>query len=102
MRSFRVRGSLDRVAAVLVVGCVALLPGQAAAQTSEGTPSRTPWGDPDLQGIWNNATITPLQRPESLGDQAFLTAEEIAAMEQRAAEGFSQANATQELSLIHI
>jgi hypothetical protein len=62
-----------------------------------GQSPRTPWGDPDLQGIWNNATITPLQRPESLGDQAFLTAEEVAATEQRAAEGFSQANATQEV-----
>ena len=24
---------------------------------------RTPWGDPDLQGVWNDATSTPLQRP---------------------------------------
>ncbi len=83
---------------IVVAGSLVMLPTQAMAQTAANTPPPpTPWGDPDLQGIWNNATITPLQRPESLGDQAFLTAEEIAAMEQRAADGFSQANATQEV-----
>jgi hypothetical protein len=37
---------------------------------------RTSWGDPDLQGTWSNATLTPLQRPAELGDKAFLTADE--------------------------
>jgi hypothetical protein len=36
-------------------------------------PARTPWGDPDLQGIWNNVTATPLQRPDDLKDKALLT-----------------------------
>ena len=39
---------------------------------------RTAWGDPDLQGLWNNATTTPLQRPEDLGTKAFLTDQEVA------------------------
>ena len=26
---------------------------------------RTPWGDPDLQGMWANNNATPLQRPEA-------------------------------------
>jgi len=43
---------------------------------------RTPWGDPDLQGTYTNKTITPLERPESLGDKEFLTAEEVASQEQ--------------------
>ena len=47
----------------------------------------------DLQGIWNNFTITPLERPASLGDQEFLSAEEAAALEQRAIEGFDRQNA---------
>ena len=34
---------------------------------------RTGWGDPDLQGVWDFRTITPLQRPEALGEQEFLT-----------------------------
>ena len=38
---------------------------KATNTTSRGkwTPSRTPWGDPDLQGQWNSQTSTPLQRP---------------------------------------
>ncbi len=39
---------------------------------------RTPWGHPDLQGIWSNTTTTPLQRPEELAGRATLTAEERA------------------------
>ena len=35
--------------------------------------SRTPWGDPDLQGTWSNATLTPLQRPAELKDKEFFT-----------------------------
>ena len=63
----------------------------AAAQ--EGAHPRTPWGDPDLQGIWNNATITPLERPADRADQAFLSAEEVAALEQRAQERVDRQNA---------
>ena len=39
--------------------------------------SRTPDGHPDLQGIWNNATQTPLQRPVELGSKQFYTDEEL-------------------------
>ncbi|MBN1240161.1 MAG: hypothetical protein JXB36_16775 [Gammaproteobacteria bacterium] len=44
---------------------------------------RTSWGDPDLQGSWSNATLTPLQRPAELGDKAFFTPEEAAAWVRR-------------------
>ena len=50
-------------AALAALGCEAQVP-------------RTPWGDPDLQGLWSNATLTPLQRPDALGDKAFFTPEE--------------------------
>ncbi|HSG65992.1 MAG TPA: hypothetical protein VLD39_13370, partial [Gammaproteobacteria bacterium] len=43
---------------------------------------RTPWGVPDLQGIWSNPYETPLERPERFGTRAFLTDEEIAEAEQ--------------------
>lgn len=42
---------------------------------------RTPWGDPDLEGIWTNATLTPLQRPPELGTKEFFTADEAAQFE---------------------
>ena len=42
--------------------------------------SRTPDGQPDLQGIWTNETRTPMERPEAMGNKAFFTADEIQAM----------------------
>ena len=49
------------------------------------TPARTPDGQPDLQGTWTNATITPFERPASLRDKAFLTKAEADALEREAA-----------------
>jgi hypothetical protein len=40
------------------------------------TPPRNSFGQPDLQGVWTNATITPMERPKDLGDKAFFTPEE--------------------------
>ena len=49
---------------------------------------RTPWGDPDLQGMWpvDHINGTPLQRPPQFGQRRFLTDEEYAEREQRLAE----------------
>ena len=47
---------------------------------------KTAWGAPDLQGVWDFRTITPLERPEDLGDKAFLTREEAAQREQGAVD----------------
>ena len=47
---------------------------------------RTPWGAPDLQGVWTGSTMTPLERrPEHAGKDV-LTEEEAAALERRADE----------------
>jgi hypothetical protein len=48
------------------------------------TPKRTPWGDPDLQGIWNFGTITPLERPATQ-ERERLTPEEVARLNEEAA-----------------
>ena len=74
--------------AVVTVALAAMLaPPAAPAQTPEEPPSlRTAWGDPDLGGIWNNATLTPLQRPANLADRAFLTEEEAAGLSQQTVE----------------
>jgi hypothetical protein len=55
--------------------------GPALASSQSAVP-RTAWGHPDLQGLWDFRTITPLERPQELGDQEFLTAEEAASIEQ--------------------
>ncbi len=44
---------------------------------------RTPDGHPDLQGVWSNATITPLERPEELAGKAVLTDQEVREYERR-------------------
>ena len=62
-----------------VVVCVAV---PAVGQESV----RTSWGAPDLQGVWDFRSITPLERPEDLADQAFLRAEEAANLEQEAVD----------------
>ena len=44
---------------------------------------RTAWGKPDLQGVWDfRRGVTPLNRPDDLGDREFLTKEEAAELEQ--------------------
>ena len=65
-----------------VIAVLTLTPLFAAAQSANTTSPRTSWGDPDLQGVWDYRTITPLERPEALGDKAFLTEEEAANLEQ--------------------
>jgi hypothetical protein len=47
------------------------------------TPPRTPDGQPDLQGFWTNATLTPLERPPELADKQVLTQAEAAAYEKQ-------------------
>ena len=57
------------VSAVAVL--VALVSSGAAPAVAQTASVRTAWGEPDLRGIWDFRTITPLQRPEALADQAF-------------------------------
>ena len=88
------------LAAALAIVSLAAPPAAAQAELqapADWTPPRTPWGDPDLQAIWNNATITPLERPAELADKAFFTADEVAAREQQALDRVNQQNAPSEV-----
>ena len=58
----------------------------SAVPVSAQTVPRTAWGQPDLGGIWDFRTITPLQRPSSRAEQEFLTAEEAASLERAAVD----------------
>ena len=64
----------------LTMGAVMTVQVDVTTQIRPGTTNlpRTPWGDPDLQGVWNNNTVVPLERPEALGDKDFLSDEEVA------------------------
>ena len=80
------------VVATLVTGAVSLFlstrfaTAQPSAAPGVWTAPRTGWGVPDLQGIWTNATLTPIERPDALADKTVLTAEEAAELEVRSAE----------------
>jgi hypothetical protein len=65
-------------AVIVVIAAVAVLVrGGTSAATEDGSP-RTPWGEPDLQGIWTNEFDTPLQRAARYGTREFFTEEERA------------------------
>ena len=50
-------------------------------------PPLAPDGHTDLQGIWTNATLTPLERPKGLGSKEFYTAQEFAELARRVRAG---------------
>ena len=102
------RRFLSTISAFAVVAVVAAAPGILASQASGARPrsvaqpqaaitgdqtrasaakinaspaARTPWGDPDLQGIWTNATITPFERPTDLAEKPAFNEQEAAEFE---------------------
>ena len=58
---------------VLVIAVLAIAP---LAGQNKWTPARTPDGQPDLQGVWGFATITPFERPNDLAGKQFFTEKE--------------------------
>ena len=83
-------GSARFAAVLLVFGLGAWPPAPAGAQ-----PHVTPWGDPDLQGAWTNATTTPLQRPAELALRESFTEEERAELDAQRALTEQRACATE-------
>jgi hypothetical protein len=82
-------------AAALAITLSAVLAAQSAdSKSTASSPAkgarkfatpRTAWGDPDLQGVWDYRTITPLERPQNMAGRATLTDEEVARLEAQAA-----------------
>ena len=75
----------------IIVLTIASTPATAQTQQPAGKSGwkqpMTPWGEPDLRGIWplNHLISTPFQRPEQYGERRFLTDEEFAAAQKNAA-----------------
>src|SRR5580693_6902130 len=70
------------VAAVIVSAIVFFRPAQVTvAQQASEAALKTPWGEPDLQGIWTDESDTPLQRSPKYANQEFFTAEQRAELD---------------------
>lgn len=97
--SHRFLASLSALTMVIAVGSLAQVSvaGQTSASeakakkpgtTKAWTPPLTPYGQPDLQGVWWNKSATPLERPKALEGRQFLTDEEVTELKKRAARLF--------------
>ncbi len=78
----RFTGSMITIAiAAVALGAVLAV---SIPRTSAQAPAlKTPWGDPDLQGIWTDESDVPLQRPARYGNQEFFTAEQRAELDRQ-------------------
>ena len=68
----KLSGAMPMVAITVVAVSAAILTPNAPASAQAPT-LKTPWGEPDLQGIWTDETDTPLQRPAQYANQEFFT-----------------------------
>jgi len=76
---------------VVLVLALGILPMPVEAQSGADSVPRTADGHPNLQGVWDYGSVTPLQRPVEMADKEFLTDEDVAEMEARAAARVDQA-----------
>ena len=74
------------VCGVVIVAVTAHAQSRPATTTDNAPTPRTPWGHPDLQGVWNVASGTPLERPEKHAGREFLTDEELLQAETEAGQ----------------
>jgi len=79
-RRFRTSSIIAAFALVIGTRVTLNLGAQAPASSRKPLPPpRTEWGDPDLQGVYNYATLTPLERAAAYANKPVLTEQEAAA-----------------------
>jgi hypothetical protein len=79
----RLLASAGALAIGIAIVLAALVPTAGQTPAADFKPSATPWGDPDLQGMWDTRTFTPVERPAVFGSREFMTEEEAASRERQ-------------------
>ena len=77
---------LLKFTSVSVVGQRAKPDSGGAKPATVAATFKTPWGEPDLQGIWMPEFMTPFERPDWVGNREFFTDEERKALDERRAK----------------
>lgn len=69
----------------VLIGSLAAAMALGQTNSKSPAPTKTPWGDPDLQGTWTSDDTwgVPFERPANFGTRAFLTEDELKAREKQ-------------------
>ena len=82
--------SLPLIGVVVILALLALVALPRLRSGGASNALATPWGEPDLQGIWTNDGETPLQRPAKYANREFFTNEERAELDKQRAEAIGR------------
>jgi hypothetical protein len=72
-RKMNMGNRLSVAIAVIAIAVSSSLAAAVAQDRAAASQLKTPWGEPDLQGIWTDEFDTPLQRPAKYGNQELFT-----------------------------
>ena len=82
--------------AIVIVSSATVADGGPQSSAASGTPERDKWvaprtadGRPNLEGVWENNSATPLERPRQFADKPLLTDDELSSLKRRASELFT-------------
>jgi hypothetical protein len=97
------RRKLLHLAAVAVSAAISMPATQTSAQAevASGTAMKTPWGEPDLQGIWTAESDTPLQRSAKYANQEFFTAIQREELDKQRAAHYSSGDSRRERGTVN-
>src|SRR5262249_1726444 len=70
------------IATAVISAAVTQTSAPAGSAPATGLALKTPWGEPDLQGIWTDENDTPLQRPAKYAAQEFFTSAQRAELDE--------------------